>query len=212
LDDAARFDELYESLGEGIPWHFDDPPEQLVALVEGERVSPCRALEMGCGLGSQALYLARLGFEVTGVDLSRVAVERARARAEAGGLRCRFVAAELTGDLPDLGEAFELVWDWELLHHIFPPERPAYLDNVAHLLAPGGLYLSVSFSEEDPSFGGEGKGRETPLGTVLYFSSEAELRELYLPRFDLLELRTIDVRGKRAPHRACYALLEGRGR
>jgi len=66
----------------------------------------------------------------------------------------------------------------------------------------------VCFSEKDPEFGGSGKYRETRLGTLLYFSSEDELRDLFKPYFNIKELKTIEVTAKSAYHLACYAFIE----
>ena len=66
-----------------------------------------------------------------------------------------------------------------------PSDRKQYVETVHRLLVPGGKYLSVCFSEKDAGFGGTGKERRTPLGTVLYFSSEDELRDLFGPYFDI---------------------------
>jgi len=75
-------------------------------------------------------------------------------------------------------------------------------------LNAGGRYLSVCFSEEDPQFGGSGKYRKTPLGTVLYFSSEKEMELLFRKRFVICELETIDIEGKNAVHKAIYAFMK----
>ncbi len=72
----------------------------------------------------------------------------------------------------------------------------------------GGKYLSVCFSEKDPQFGGSGKYRETRLGTLLYFSSADELRELFEPYFNIKELKTIEVTAKFVNHLANYAFME----
>ena len=76
------------------------------------------------------------------------------------------------------------------------------------ILNPKAKYLSVSFSEKDPCFGGQGKYRETPLGTVLYFSSEEELKNLFESYFKIIELKTIEIRGKPVPHIANYVFME----
>jgi hypothetical protein len=81
---------------------------------------------------------------------------------------------------------------------------------VHRIMRPRGTYLSVCFSEEDPQFGGTGKFRRTPIGTTLYFSSESELQELFLPYFVVRELKTIEVSGKYGPHFAVYILSERR--
>lgn len=57
-----------------IPWNMEDPPRQLVDLVESGEVRPCKAVGLGCGAGNYPVYLAGQGFDVTGVDISRSAV------------------------------------------------------------------------------------------------------------------------------------------
>ena len=200
-------DKIYRRMPlEKIPWNTESPPDALVDLVRSGKVNPCRTIDLGCGAGNYAVYLAGLGFEVTGVDSSPTAIQFARERAERLGVTCSFIVADLLGDLHEIEGKFGFGFDYELLHHIMPEDRPAYARNVASLLNPGATYLSVCFSEEDPGFGGTGKVRETPIGTVLYFSSEAEVRELIVPYFLIRELRTIGITGKYGPHRAIYAL------
>jgi SAM-dependent methyltransferase len=189
-----------------IPWNSETPPEALVELVRGGKVKPCRTIDLGCGAGNYAIYLAGMGFDVTGVDGSPTAIAIARESAEGKGVSCNFIVADLLGDLHEVEGQFDFGYDWELLHHIMPRNRETYVKNVSTLLNPGATYLSVCFSEDDPQFGGRGKIRETPIGTVLYFSSESELRELLSPYFTIGELKTIDVSGKYGTHRAVYAL------
>ena len=194
-----------------IPWARETPPDALVSLVVSGRVRPCRAVDLGCGAGVYAIWLAMQGFEVTGVDSSSAAIGIAREKAAKAGVSCRFVVADLLGDLREIGETFDFGYDWELLHHIMPEDRETYAKNVASLLNPGATYFSVCFSEEDPQFGGRGKIRETSIGTVLYFSSETEIRDLFSPYFAVRELETISVPGKYGPpHRAISLLAERR--
>lgn len=204
---TGNIDGIYRRIPlEKIPWNIETPPDALVELVESGKVKPCRTIDLGCGAGNYAIYLAGLGFDVTGVDSSPTAIKFARKKAERVGVTCSFVVADLLGDLHELWGKFVFGYDYELLHHFIPEDRETYVKNVASLLSPGATYLSVCFSEEDPQFGGSGKVRETPIGTVLYFSSEQEIRELFSPYFAIQELRTIEVAGKYGPHRAIYAL------
>ena len=113
----------------------------------------------------------------------------------------------MLSDPDGLEGPFDFAFEWEVLHHVFPEQREAYTDIVHRLLAPGGHYLSLCFSDRDP-WPGEGKYRTTKLGTVLYLSDENELRKLFNRRFRILTFETIQVRGKFAPHTAHYALLE----
>ena len=208
---TVDIDEIYRRMPpDTIPWNIETPPDALVELVRSGKVKPCRTIDLGCGAGNYAIYLAGLGFDVTGVDSSPTAIRIAREKAEKLGVRCSFLVADLLGDLHEVEGTFDFGYDWELLHHIMPGDRKTYAKSVASLLNPGATYLSVCFSEDDPRFGGRGKFRKTPIGTVLYFSSESEIRELLDPTFLIEELRTVDITGTHGPHRAIYALSERR--
>lgn len=208
---AEQMDRIYRELSpESIPWNLEQPPALLVELVESGKIAPCDAVDLGCGAGNYAVWLATRGFRVTGIDLSPRAVELAAQRADQAGQPARFVVGDLTEGLPVSATAFDFAYDWEVLHHVFPEARESYLRNVRELLRPGGLYFSVCFSEHDPGFGGQGKVRETRLGTQLYFSSEDELNDALRPFFDVRELSTAEVAGKYGPHRAVVALAERR--
>jgi SAM-dependent methyltransferase len=208
---SVDMDEIYRSRAlEEIPWIVEKPPEVLVGLIDSGVIRPCKAVDLGCGTGNYAIYLAGRGFQVTGIDISPTAIGIARDNAKSQGARCDFIVADVLGDLNEAKGTFDFAYDWELLHHIFPEQRTKHVENVSRLLRPDGRYLSVCFSEKSTQFGGSGKYRETPLGTVLYFSSETELRNLFEPHFRVLELKTIQISGKSAPHLAIYAFMEKR--
>ncbi len=206
---TREMEEIYRTTPpDQIPWNIETPPDALVRLVESGRVLPCRTVDFGCGAGNYAVWLATRGFEVTGIDISPSAIALARKTAEERGVSCSFIVADVLGDLEDVRGPFDFAFDWELLHHIFPKNRVRYVANVARLLAPGARYLSVCFHEDDPQFGGSGKFRTTGIGTVLYFSSEDELLELFSPEFLILELRAITIPGKWGDHVANFGFME----
>ncbi len=193
---------------EEIPWNIETPPDALVELVESGKVKPCKTIDLGCGAGNYAIYLAGIGFEVTGIDISPSAIKTARENAKKKGVRCNFLVTDVLGDMDEVKETFGFAYDWELLHHIFPEKRKKYVENVYRILNTRGKYLSVCFSEKDPQFGGSGKYRKTRLGTILYFSSEYELRKIFELYFNVIYLRTIEISGKFAPHTAIYCFME----
>jgi cyclopropane fatty-acyl-phospholipid synthase-like methyltransferase len=190
---------------EKIPWCLEDLPQPVEDLLRSGKLKPCKAVDLGCGAGAYTIELAKRGFEMTGVDFSEKAVDLAKERTEKAGVKCSFKVADLIRET--VGDTFDLAFEWEVLHHVFPEDREAYLDNVRALLNPDGLYLSVCFSEKSPQFGGKGKLRKTPLGTELYHSSEEELRALFEPRFEILGFSTMEIKGKYSPHLANLALL-----
>jgi len=201
-------EDIYRKLSpEEIPWNIETPPDILVELLESGTVKPCKAVDLGCGIGHYAIYLAQRGFEVTGIDISSTAINLAQEKAEKERATCKFIVADVLGNLDEVKDSYDFAYDWSLLHHVYPEKRNIYIANVNKILKSGGHYLSVCFSEKDLLFGGSGKYRETPLGTVLYFSSEEELKELFSRFFKIIEIKTVKIEGKFAPHQAIYALM-----
>jgi 2-polyprenyl-3-methyl-5-hydroxy-6-metoxy-1,4-benzoquinol methylase len=201
--------EIYSTLPlEKIPWNLETPPDLLKKIVDTHLDKTNKIIEFGCGAGNYVVYLADKGFDLTGVDISSKAVDIAKNSAKENGVSCKFFVCDVLSDMTELPDNYDFVYDWELLHHIFPEDREKYISNVYRLLKPEGLYLSVFFSEVSPQFGGIGKYRKTPLNTILYFSSESEILELVKPFFKVLELETVEIQGKHSPHKAIYALLK----
>lgn len=135
-----------------IPWDTDEPDPNLVDTVQRLDVRPGRALDVGCGTGTHAVWLASLGFEVVGVDLSERAVELARARAEATQTdgSCTFVAVDFLTSPPP-GGPFDFVFDRGCFH-VFdqPAERAGFAASVDAALAREGYWLSLIGSTEGP--------------------------------------------------------------
>src|SRR3712207_6007173 len=95
----ASWNDSYAS-GEPLPWDTGTPDPLLVELIESGVISPGRTLEIGCGTGTNAIFLAQHGFDVLGIDISEVAVEKARAKAQG---RCRFEVLDILGAAPSGG-------------------------------------------------------------------------------------------------------------
>ncbi|MDA3843250.1 MAG: class I SAM-dependent methyltransferase [Candidatus Kapabacteria bacterium] len=203
-----QMEEIYLTMSEkDIPWNIETPPALLKKIFDDRKLIQSKVLELGCGIGNYVAYLSATGIEATGVDISDAAIATARNNVESKGLSCNFRVADVLEEHPELWNRYDFVYDWELLHHIFPNDRGQYAKNVNRMLKPGGRYLSVCFSEESPQFGGKGKYRITPLGTELYFSSEVELESLFAGIFQIEELKTVEVQGKFSTHLAVYVMM-----
>ena len=133
-----------------LPWDTGQPDPLLVEFVTSNRVNPGSTLEIGAGTGTNAIWMAERGFDVLGVDLSPLAVERARAKIDGHALRCRFAALDFLATSPSDGP-FQFVFDRGCFH-VFdePDERQRFAAQVAAALAPGGLWLSLIGSTEGP--------------------------------------------------------------
>ena len=109
-------------------------------VAEVEPLPPGRALDLACGEGQNAIWLATLGWDVAGVDFSEIAIAKAQARAEREGVAVDFAVADLLEYEPEPG-AYDLVL---LLYlHLAPPERRLVLERASAALAPGGTLLLV---------------------------------------------------------------------
>lgn len=129
------------------PWDTGTPDPLLVGVIESRAVLPGRMLEVGCGTGTNAIFLAERGFDVLGVDISPLAVERARDRAKG---RCRFEIADFLAAVP-AGGPFGFVFDRGCFHSFdAEDERGRFARNVADALVEGGLWLSLVGSTEGP--------------------------------------------------------------
>src|SRR5262245_13411336 len=93
-----------------MPWDTGTPSSELQRVLSAKAIQPSRALEIGCGTGTNCVWLAQQGFDVTGVDVASLAIEQAQQRAQAAGVQVRFEVADVL-QLPDLGEPFGFFFD-----------------------------------------------------------------------------------------------------
>jgi SAM-dependent methyltransferase len=132
------------------PWDSGVPPPELVALVEGPgALSPGRALELGCGTGTNATYLARHGWDVVAVDLVDIAVQQARQKAQAAGVTVRL----LHGDATRLDEMatpgpFHLFFDLSCYCGIPSHRRDAYAAGITDRAAVDAQFLIFGYGPE----------------------------------------------------------------
>jgi SAM-dependent methyltransferase len=126
-----------------VPWELG-PRAELVQLLQQDRLRRGRAIDLGCGTGANAIFLAAHGFDVTGVDFAPAALDKARGRAAAAGVGVRFIEGDLTALPPDLGR-FDLLLDYGTLDDLPPRKRASYVENVVPLAAPGAQFLLWGF-------------------------------------------------------------------
>jgi 2-polyprenyl-3-methyl-5-hydroxy-6-metoxy-1,4-benzoquinol methylase len=131
-----------------IPWHADKPEQELIELIESEKIRPLRVLDVGCGTGTDAIYLASIGSNVTAIDLSQEATNTARERANKAGVKVNFI----TGDFLDVefdNESFDFVNDRGCFHHINPLQREDFITKVNNVLMGRSLYYLRCWSDKE---------------------------------------------------------------
>jgi cyclopropane fatty-acyl-phospholipid synthase-like methyltransferase len=137
------------------PWDIGRPQKEFVSLEESGAISGV-VLDVGCGTGENALYLAGRGHTVWGVDTAPTAIESARKKAEERGLAATFLVLDAL-DLDRVGRTFDTVIDSGLFHALSDLERPCFARNLSVVLRAGGTYFMLAFSDREP--GGYGPRR-----------------------------------------------------
>jgi cyclopropane fatty-acyl-phospholipid synthase-like methyltransferase len=134
------------------PWDAFTRDPELAQLVEGpDGLTPGRALDIGCGRGRNSIYLAGHGWDVTGVDLVRSAVETGRRNAAAAGVPVRLEVGDVTQlSAMDLPGQFDLLLDYGCYHALDEPQRAAYAAEVTKVAAPDATLWMYSFSARKP--------------------------------------------------------------
>lgn len=145
------YDELYRDTADsgGPPWDIGGPQPALAAVL-GDGVKGPKVLDLGCGTGDLAIALARRGYEVTAIDISRVAIDMARAKAADEGLTVHFEVQDAT-ELSLPSAPFDSVFDSGLLHSLIRRgggEVDEYLALLPGLAAPGATVFVLAVSRE----------------------------------------------------------------
>ncbi|MCX6363368.1 MAG: class I SAM-dependent methyltransferase [Actinobacteria bacterium] len=146
---ATRFTEAYKGKP---PWDIGRPQPVFKTLADAGAIAG-PVLDVGCGTGENALFLAARGFAVVGVDAVEAAVEAARRKAVARGLEAEFLVHDALA-LEGLGRRFATVVDSGLFHTFDDRERRRFVTSLAAALALGGRYYVLCFSERERRDGG----------------------------------------------------------
>jgi ubiquinone/menaquinone biosynthesis C-methylase UbiE len=139
-------------------------------------------LDVGCGTGEHALYLAQHGHEVWGIDSSPTAIQKAREKAAARGLPVTFQVADAL-QLQALGTTFETVLDSGLFHVFSDEDRVLFVQSLARVLKPGGTYYLLCFSDQESS-SGPGPRRVSRAEIFASFAHGWRVNEIRATRFE----------------------------
>lgn len=195
---AARSQQLLGCL----PWESERPVRALTELFERPGFQPRTVLELGCGDGVNAVFMANRGCAVTAVDVSPTAIKMAREKQREAGVEIELVEGDVF-ELEAASEPYEFVFDRGMLHHLQVFQFEDYKQLVADRLAPGGLFHLICHHVStrptvvlDGMYGGAigkllgfltGPLQETGCGFT-----DGELREIFSDRFEFASIELID--------------------
>ena len=190
--DKERWERRYS---EDTPWDLGKPYSQLVDYVN-ENI-PCRALDVGCGTGTDVIYLAQNSFNMSAIDFSEEAVKIAKGKARKAGVNIDFRVSNVL-DMPFEDETFEFVNDNGCFHSFEGSSSEesnwkTYVKEMYRIMRPKARYLMKCFSEE-PS---------NP-----HTISQETIKQYFTGNFDILYIKPVIIEGKHGNHEGYSCLME----
>ncbi|WP_456274593.1 class I SAM-dependent methyltransferase [Bacillus sp. AK031] len=187
---SIDWNSFYMNREKKIPFFKNDPDENLVDYFERDLISAGRTLELGCGPGRNAIFLAENGCRVDAVDSSKEGLEWAKERAKEKNVEISFIEEDIFQLDFDEG-SYDLVYDSGCFHHIPPHRRLGYLNLIKNALRPGGHFALTCFVEGGDLGGSmisdwEVYRQRSMQGGLGY--SEAKLKEIF-KEFEPVEAR-----------------------
>lgn len=186
--DGNWWDQFYENKEKPIPFFKDIPDENVVDYLEKKQLNVETVLDMGCGNGRNAIYLAKNGCLVDAVDFSTESIEWAKENALKHNVSIQFHCQSVF-EMNLKQEYYNFIYDGGLLHHIKPHRREEYLKKIYGSLKPNGYFGLTCLSEK-------GGANITDYDVYRHFSmqggmgfSKEKLRVLLEPYFKEIELR-----------------------
>src|SRR5262245_59276297 len=181
-----QWEELYQEREiESLPWFNPELDEDLENALDELELWGGSALDLGTGPGTQAIHLARRGFNVTATDISAAAIRLAREKAQKQGFEIRWEQDDILDTRLD--RQFDLIFDRGCFHVLEPERRADYVSIVSDLLKTGGYLFLKCFSRLHP--GEQGPYRFTP----------EQIREIFGSRLSVLSIKETVYQGTLVP-------------
>jgi SAM-dependent methyltransferase len=187
--DSADWDQRYA--GRELVWTSE---ANRFLVIEAESLTPARALDLACGEGRNAVWLAERGWQVTGVDFSSVAIQKAKQLEDARGVRADWIVADLLEYRPET-LAFELV----IVFYLQAPgeQRTPILRAAAEAVARGGVFLLVGHDSSNIEQGYGGPQDPAVLYTAEDVTGDLEGSGLRIERAETVQRPVETADGRR---------------
>jgi cyclopropane fatty-acyl-phospholipid synthase-like methyltransferase len=164
------------------PWDIARPQSTFVRLFDEGVLAEGPVLDVGCGTGENALFLAAKGLAVTGIDLAPKAIAKAKRKAKERSLEARFRVHNAL-DLARLRTRFAKVIDSGLFHTFTDRNRVRFRNQLHAATRPGATYVMLCFSEKEPDWGGPRRVTKTEIRAA-FAPPKFRVRSIAPTRFD----------------------------
>jgi ubiquinone/menaquinone biosynthesis C-methylase UbiE len=181
------WENAYNKFGEDLPWCVE-VASWFKTVIKSKWIKPCKTLDMGCGVGNYASYLASQGFGVTAIDISKKAISVAREKHQDKNLK--FKVHDIF-KLKDLKQKFDFIYEVSILHNIPPEKREKYIKGIHAALKENGKLMVCSFSKDDLIFGGKEKLYIPDIDNTMYALSEKQIRDMFSDYFEIDKLKKV---------------------
>lgn len=182
-NNPSKWEEYYKNTPlDEIPWQKTQA-DYFIEVIDSNKIKPGIALDLGCGTGVKSIYLAKKGFKVTGIDISKTAIKYAKENAKKAKVKADFIVADAT-DLSFLkNKKFDFILDWANFHGIPKNKRGKYISEISKHTKKDGKLLLRCFSKE----GAIKESVVRPMG-IIYLSSKKDIKNLFSKYFKILEI------------------------
>ena len=167
------------------PWDTEVTPPELIQTIEGRDAPEAgRALDLGCGTGTNVIYLARRGWDAFGVDFVDRAIRLARRKAKKAGVQASFVTGDVTQlqQIKELPNSFDLALDIGCFHSLTPDGQRRYAAGLLDRLCPGATFLLYAWEPRKIGGGERGVG-------------SAQVEAAFAPHLRVIKMQAGEERG-----------------
>ncbi len=183
---SEMWDDRYKAGKDSLPWDTGMPAPELVEYFERAKKKPTKVLEIGCGTGTNAVYMAEQGCSVVATDYAPTAIDAAIQKSKESKLDVKYQVADILAADPVPAGSVDFVFDRGVYHVMTPEVRHVFIDRVYSALEEGGFWLCLAGNaDEFRPEGVEGPPQLTARDFVDYAEEQFEIHSVERATFVL---------------------------
>ncbi len=145
----CTWDERYKAGKDALPWDTGIPAPELVEYFDSLNSPPKRVVEIGCGTGTNAIWMAQQGSKVIAIDISSTAIDVAQAKGKASNVDVDFRVLDILEKSPVTKASVDFVFDRGVYHVMLPEQRQLFINRIAEVLDKNGYWLCLTGNADE---------------------------------------------------------------